>query len=116
MSNEKNTPFDNRDCQEKSSPYSEIEKRLNLQSLGDFLRWGADRCLLDHACYQTREDAADRRIKEYVASHLGEESTGKLMDAIYEYAYDLEDIHFSLGMKTGAKLALLLTDGFESDF
>ncbi|MCI9274334.1 MAG: hypothetical protein HFE39_10350 [Clostridiales bacterium] len=108
--------FDGEIFRHNNTRFAGIANRLNLQSLSTFLRDGMDRGQFNHASYQEREEAAQRELRSLLAPHIGENEVDNFMEDLQSSLCEMQDVQFSLGMRTGVKLAVLLTGGFEDDF
>ena len=97
------------------SRWSQIEKRLNLQSLGAFIRHGAD-TFVDKHNFSDRMKTAYTELQEYVESVCGKEQAEDILTHVSDYSGTRDEIYFSLGMKAGAQLIIQLTNNFETDF
>ena len=98
------------------SNWSQIEKRLNLQSIGEFLRNGSDITEVDRHSFTERRDTAYNDLRAYIEKTCGNERLAGMVEKIAAYSIVIEDIYFSLGMKVGAQLTIKLTTNLESDF
>jgi len=94
---------------------SQIEERLNLQSIGEFIRTGTY-TEVDRSSFNERLDRAYKLLKEYIETNCGNDKADDIIEYINTYSGIREDISFSLGMKAGAQLAIQLTGNFEADF
>ena len=98
------------------SKWSQIEKRLNLQSIGEFIRNGGNVTEVDKHGFTERLAGADKDLQEYIDSVCGKEKTENILENIAVYSNKLKDIYFSIGMKAGAQIIIQLTGNFEADF
>ena len=89
-------------------------RRLNLQSIGAYVRDGSDK-RVDYTSFEERANRAYSRLQNDIAAMCGGESNGKIMERINAYCNVVEEIYFSLGMKAGATLQVKLLDNYESD-
>ena len=95
--------------------YSRIEERINLQSLYSFFCHGEDEIIPDFSNFEERELIARTRLTDQLRKHLGN-NADEIMTEIELYCSVEKSIHFSLGMKSGAKLlSKLLGSSFESN-
>ena len=95
--------------------WSQIEERINLQSIGEFIRTG--RCAgIEHNSFNERLDRAYKLLRDYIEDNCGKDRADDIIEYINTYSVIREDISFSIGMKTGAQLAVQLTENFEADF
>lgn len=99
-----------------TSAWSQIEKRLNLQSIGEFVRSGADVRKVDKFTFRQREEDAYTALLESLNGALGEETTKQILSVIENYVTVCENIYFSLGMKVGSQIMIKLTDNLEIDY
>lgn len=98
------------------SLYADIFKRTNLQNIGYFLKEGSLSKTKHLTSFTQRENIAEKELEEELKKLLDEDVVNKAYPAIVKYASAKEEIQFSLGMKIGAKLTLLLTSDSEHDF
>ena len=96
--------------------YTKMLEKLNLQSLGYYMKEGSNLRQADLTNFIEREQNADIELEHNLLSKLPNEVAGSASEAIENYASIREEIQFSLGMKVGAKLALLLTNNTDTDF
>ena len=101
--------------QKESSRFEEIKERLHLQNLGSYIRYGGENVTVYYDSYEHREREAERMLSEYIRAKFGEEEGKTAQDKIYDYVRVMEEIAFSLGMKTGATLMQELFGSFEGD-
>ena len=98
------------------STWSQIEKRLNLQSIGEFIRYGGDISEIDKRGFAERLAGADKDLQEYIEPICGNDKADDMLEKIAIYENICKDIYFALGMKVGAQIIIQLTGNFESDF
>lgn len=98
------------------SKWSQIDKRLNLQSIGEFIRHGGDVTQIDRQAFTERLAKADNDLRSYINKTCEHEKTEDIVEQIAVYSNILKDIYFALGMKTGAQIIIQLTSNFEADF
>ena len=98
------------------SKLSQMEKRLNLQSIGEFIQHGGDIPQIDKYSFTDNAEIAYENLKEYIENICGKEKADDILEKIVVYTGIREDIYFSLGMKAGAKIITRLTANLESDF
>ena len=98
------------------SKWSEMEKRLNLQSISEFVQYGSDIREVDRHNFTERAETAYKKLQEEIESICGKETAQDILDKIVVYSGIREDIYFTLGMKVGAKMIILLTNNLETDF
>lgn len=99
----------------KESRWSQILKRLNLQSIGEFIRHGGE-VEIQMLGFTEREERAFTELTKYLNQTVGEEKQENITEEIVRYCNVIEGIFFSLGMKVGAQLVIKLTDNLETDF
>ena len=99
-----------------NSLYTDIFKRTNLQSIGYFLKEGSLSKSKNPTSFSQRENLAEKELEEELGKLLNEETINKIYPSIVKYTSTKEEIQFSLGMKIGAKLLLLLITDSEHDF
>jgi hypothetical protein len=97
------------------SRFSQIEKRLNLQSIGEFIRNGSE-VEVDRHGFVEREAKAYDKLREAVSGVCGAENAEAVLRHIGDYAGVQEDIYFTLGMKVGAQIVVQLNSNFEADY
>ena len=102
-------------CMNYDSKWSEMEKRLNLQSIGEFIQNGSD-TEVDKRGFAERLERANKDLRSYIENVCGKEKADDILENIIVYSNIVKDIYFSIGMKTGAQIIIKLTDNFESDF
>ena len=100
------TPFENY--------LSALKQRLNLQVLGNYIRDGSTKVVLDPNNFSRRETAAFARLEAFLTSEYGSEAEA-ILDEVGVYATTVQEIYFNLGMKAGATLQQTLTNDFETD-
>lgn len=96
--------------------YSDISKRLNLQAIGYFIKEESTLNSIHRTSFTKRDADAEKVLRKTLEDLLDEKTAEVIYHAILDYTSIKEEIQFSLGMKTGAKLTLLLTDNSEYDF
>lgn len=102
--------------EQSSGIYSELYKRLNLQSIGHFIKEGHNLKEMNIISFAEREREAERELDKDLNKLLDEKATQEAYSTIIKYTSVKEEIQFSLGMKAGAKLTLLLTNESDHDF
>lgn len=98
------------------SRFTKMLERTNLQTIGAYLKDGEELLHVDRRSFSAREKHADDLLDQALQSRFDEETIRELMPIICAYVTTESEIHFSLGMKTGAKLALQLISPDETDF
>lgn len=99
-----------------NSLYMDIFKRANLQNIGYFLKEGSLSKEKDNSSFTQRECKAEKELESELTKLLGEKTLDKIYPSIVKYASAKEEIQFSLGMKIGAKLMMILITNSEYDF
>lgn len=94
---------------------SAMKRRLNLQSIGAYIRDGSNKAVMSNDSFQNRESAAFAKLKKLLTETFGNEEASKIIPSLNAYIAVVQEIHFSLGMKAGATLHCKLTDNFETD-
>ena len=102
-------------CMKYESRWSEMEKRLNLQSIGEFIQNGCD-TVIDRRGFTERLNKAQKDIRGYIENTCGVEKADEILENIVMYSTTVKDVYFSVGMKTGAQIIIQFTGNFESDF
>ena len=97
------------------STWSEIEKRLNLQRISEFIRHGGDIPEIDTRNFAERLTAADENLHEYLETICRKDNTEDILENIAVYTNIHKDIYFVMGMKAGAQIITKLTGNIESD-
>jgi len=97
------------------SAASAMKSRINLQTIGTYLRDGASKTQISSTSFEKRENIAFSKLEQQVAELCGAEKKDEILDCIWQYCSTLEEIYFSLGMKAGATLQVKLLDNFETD-
>ena len=95
--------------------WSQIVKRLNLQSIGEFIRHGGNVAEVDTRNFTERLENADNDLRIYLENICGKDKTEDILEMIAVYSNIRNDVYFALGMKAGAQLTIQLTGDFESD-
>ena len=98
------------------SQWSQIEKRLNLQSIGEFIQHGGDITEIDKHSFAERSDIAYKQLRTSLESICGKDMAQDILEQIAVYTGIREDIYIAIGMKAGAQIIIQLTSNFESDF
>lgn len=101
---------------DKFSQYEQVFERVNLQSIGHFLKEGEEILKIDKKTLSEREQEADSKLREELSAIFDKETVEKLLEIISCYTMIKEEIQFSLGMKIGARMLQLLTDDIDRDF
>ena len=96
--------------------WSQMEKRLNLQSIGEFIQHGSDIREIDKHNFSEREEIAYKELQKYIEDTCGKEIAADILEKVVIYSGIREDIYFSLGMKVGAQITIQLTGNLETDF
>ena len=94
--------------------YRNMQKRINVQSIGGHIR-GLPTDDLEEESFQKREDQALDVLKEILDKHVPEGSHIAIIDGTMEYGNVMMDIYFSMGMKVGAKLMIKLMNDRDDD-
>lgn len=94
---------------------SAMKRRLNLQSLGAYIRDGDTKSIIHNDSFRQREDEAFSRMEQFLSEKYGEKETEEIIESVNAYAAVEQEIYFSLGMKAGATLQCKLTGTFETD-
>ena len=95
--------------------YSAMQRRLNLQSIGGWIREGGE-AVADFYSFDERERRAHEKLEKEIAVLCGEETTAKILECVNVYCNTTDAIYFSLGMKAGATLQVNLLHNLETDF
>ena len=96
------------------SYYSNMQNRINLQSVGAMIRDGSE-AKVNYSSFSERAERAYDNLKEQITKLCGEEKAIEIMEKVAEYTWAKDSISFSLGMKAGATLQVKLLDNFETD-
>ncbi len=96
--------------------FEKVLERTNLQAIGYYVREGSTLSKSANGSLTQRSYAADEAVQNELERFLDEKTIDKIYPAIINYVDRKEEIQFSLGMKVGAKLALLLTANSEYDY
>lgn len=91
-------------------------ERLNLQSIGYHIKEESNLTMADRTSFLEREKSAADKLEQGLQERLDEKTIKWLYSVIWDYVERLESIQFSLGMKAGARLELLLTNDDKYDF
>ena len=99
----------------QESKYMEMFQRMNLQAIGYFIKEGS-MIQIDEDSFTKRGVKAEEELEKNLEElDLSQDLKNRVFDIISDYVFSKEEIQFSLGMKAGARLALLLTDQSEYD-
>lgn len=96
--------------------WSQLEKRLNLQSISEFIQHGGDIRVIDTRSFSERLESADKDLQVCLESTCGKEKADDILETIAVYSNICKGVYFALGMKAGAQIMLQLTGNIESDF
>jgi len=96
------------------SYYSNMQSRINLQSVGAMIRDSSD-AKVNYSSFSQREERAYDTMKKHITTLCDPETTEKILEIIAEYRCLTDSVSFSLGMKAGATLQVKLLDNFETD-
>ncbi len=99
----------------KESLYGKVFERINLQSIGYYVKEGSNLKKRNHSSFTERECLAEMELQEKLLQFLDEETMNKIYPVVTHYSAAKEEIQFSLGMKAGAKLMMLLVCDSEYD-
>ena len=102
-------------CINDDNIWAQMEKRLNLQSISKFIKYGSVINEIDNRSFIEREETAYNNLQKYIEDTCGKEISDDVMENITEYSSIKEDIYFTLGMKAGAQIVTQLTGSLESD-
>ena len=94
---------------------SAIKRRLNLQSIGGFIRDGSTKAIIRNDSFQQRETEAFSKLQQFLSQKHEKKETDEIIERVNGYVNVEQEIYFSLGMKAGAILQCKLTDNFETD-
>ena len=97
------------------SKWAEMEKRLNLQSISEFVQNGGD-IEVDKRGFTERLEKAYKDLRSYIENACQKEKTDDILENIIVYSNIVKDIYFSVGMKTGTQIIIQLTGNFEADY
>ena len=98
------------------SKWSQMEKRLNLQSIGEFIQHGGDIPEINKHSFIERSETAYKILQQFIENICSKEQSQAILEKITVHAGIREDIYFSLGMKAGAQIIIQFTSNFETDF
>jgi len=99
----------------KNSKWFEMQKRLNLQSIGKFIQHGGIINEIDTRSFTEREETAYNNLQKYIEDTCGKENSEDILENITAYSSIKEDICFILGMKAGAQIIAQLTGSLGTD-
>lgn len=108
--------FANSSHQEDDSLYPDITKRMNLQAIGYFIKEKSTSNRINYGSLSQRNRDADKALDSTLKELLDEKTEKAVYNAAVDYVMEKEEIQFSLGMKIGAKLAILLLGDLEYDY
>ena len=92
-----------------------MKNRINLQTIGTFIRDGESKIHISFANFEKRKDTAFSKLKQQIIEICGAEKKEEILECIWQYSSTVKEIYFSLGMKAGATLQVKLLDNFETD-
>lgn len=115
MADEHNGEYPN-NVNDMFNQYEQVFERVNLQSIGHFLKEGEEILKINKKTLSEREREADSKLHEALSAIFDKETVEKLLEIISCYTTIKEEIQFSLGMKIGARMLQLLTDDIDKDF
>lgn len=95
--------------------FTRMKNRINLQTIGTFIRDDGSKTQISFDNFEKREDSAFSKLKQQVIEICGAEKKDEILEYIWQYSSTVEEIYFSLGMKVGATLQVKLLDNFETD-
>jgi len=97
------------------SHWSAMQRRINLQVLGAFIRDGSHDECISHDSFQKRDQVAFERLQNLVHNTCSEKDAEEILNQAIGYSSVVEEIYFNLGLKAGVTLHTKLTDTFETD-
>ena len=97
------------------SRWSQLEKRLSLQSISKFIKHGSVINAIDTHSFIEREEAAYINLQKYIEDTCGIDISEDILENITAYSSVREDICFTLGMKAGAQIITQLIGSLETD-
>ena len=100
-------------CMNYENKWSQMEKRLNLQSISKFIRHGSIINEIDNRTIFEREEIAYNDLQKYIEDTCGSEKSEEILENITAYSSVREDICFTLGMKAGVQIISQLTNELE---
>ena len=89
---------------------------MNLQAIGYFIKEKSTSNRINYGSLSQRNRDADKALDSTLKELLDEKTEKAVYNAAVDYAMEKEEIQFSLGMKIGAKLAILLLGDLEYDY
>ena len=92
-----------------------MKNRINLQTIGTFIRRDGNKTQISFSNFEKREDSAFSQLNQQIIEICGAEKKEEILECIWQYSSTVEEIYFSLGMKAGATLQVKLLDNFETD-
>jgi len=92
------------------------QDRINLQTLGAFIRNGDHRKKLDKDSFAQREQKAYDKLEHELKKYMNEEELAAIENSLSHYSAVKEEIQFTLGMRAGAELILQLTSNQDYDY
>lgn len=104
---------DNRDNKESYMP--DMKRRINLQSIGAYIRDEGVKTVISNDGFRQRKNEAYSKLVRFFTEKYGKKEMFTIEPRPNEYASVVEEIYFNLGMKAGATLQCKLTDNFETD-
>ncbi len=93
---------------------SAMQRRLNLQMLGSYIRDGSCKQFISCDSFRDRENRAYSRLEKWLTERYGD-AADEIMEEMFICTSVVEEIYFNLGMKSGVTLYSKLTGNFETD-
>lgn len=94
---------------------SAMKRRLNLQTIGAYIRDGIDICTISKTSFDQREEDAFSKLENFLTEKYNKDGTIEMISHLTTYMSVVQEVYFNLGMKAGATLQRQLTDNFETD-
>lgn len=99
-----------------SGLYKGISNRLNLQALGYFIKEESTINDFKKTSFTQRDQEAEKKLQDSLENLLDDATVSSVYSEVMSYTLVKEEIQFSLGMKVGAKMAMLLMNDSEKDY
>ena len=101
---------------EANPGYNGMQHRISLQVLGGLIRDGNEFSKIYPYPLKEREAQALALLEQQILQACGEGKTEEILDCVMEYAGEIEQINFDMGIKVGAALYAQLTGSLETDW
>ncbi len=87
---------------------AEYNNRLDIQQLREFLLHGTELPKTETGDYDMRIKNAQKSLRKFMDNNFPDNSEDEIMEYILDYASDMQDIYFEMGMQSGACIIVQL--------